>query len=495
MEKTKSKRSIAGCVGLVLPSFLTASLYGVVSSLARDYKVSGGISVGYERYDRQYDKNTDSASVNSSGEVTTTEDLTVLQDDEYDRLRAAPLVAITAISARDEASLRYSPSFRYDYDSYDHDLDHDLSAQVKRFISRDWQLKLTEKYLLTDAVIDQVSAAAETAVQLSDTTGRRKYWTNDLGFVSEYTYWEDSLFSFAYAYGILENIDVDSGSGYENYERHEGLLSVAHRLDSIWRMTVTAGYVRGLYDNVAADQTTAEENIDKDLGEYRASTMLEASLIDHHPLSLSYSYLAVDYDNNSLDTSSLQDVTLGWRWDISKELAVNLGGGPSYQLTEGQTGTWGYNARAGLQYAMEHSSIAVTASHGFDRQNFTGTNDNGLREFSQARVDYQIEIIKDVTLNVFTSYRYEDQEEITGQSAVAADVQATGVDDQIIFETEVFNRQRFLAGTRAGYRFWRWYTVNLSYDYVLQDSEKTGDSYDEHRLILSLSMEKELFSW
>ena len=480
----------------ILPTTLAVAIFGGGSPLfARDYKVDGGVTVGYERYDRRYDKSMSSQTAVGGAEVTTTEDLTALQNDEYDRFRVAPLIAISSLSARDDVTLRYSPSFRYDYEVYDHDVDHDLSAKYNRFLTRNWQLKLSEKYLLTDAVLDQNSDTLTNSVQLSDSTGRRKYWTNNVGFVSEYTYWEDSLFSVGYNFGMLENVDAGTDSNYQNYDRHESSLSVAHRFDSIWKMTATAKYVRGLYDEVTAEKALSGEDIDQDLSEYRASTMLQSSLIDHHPLSLTYSFLQVAYDDATLNTSFLHDVTVGWQWDIAKEFRVNLGGGPSYQETEGQTGNWGYNANAGIKYTLEHSSIGVTATHGFDRQNFTGTNESGLREFSQAQVDYQHEIFQDLAFRVFTSYRYEDQEEITGQKNVTADSGTATADNQIVPEITVFNRQQFTAGSSAGYRFWRYYTVNLSYNYLLQDSEKLKDSYDEHRLILSLSMEQELFAW
>ena len=471
----------------ILSSFLAVTMLGGPSALfAMDYKVEGGISVGYDRYERKYDKGKNSQPATGQAEVTMTEDLTALQNDEYNRFRIAPLVVVTGISARDGLLLRYSPSFRYDYDSSDHDLDHDLTAQFNRFITRDWQLKLSEKYLLTDSVFAQNSNNSTGSIQLSDNTSRRKYWTNDLGFISEYTYWEDSLFSLGYSNDILENVDAKDATGLENYVRHEGSLSVAHRFDSIWKMTVTAKYVRGLFDQVETSNVATEANVARDLSEYRASTLLESSLIAHHPLSLLYNFLEVDYDDTSSPTTFQHDVTFGWKWEVDKGLWVNLGGGPSYQETEGQDGSWGYNANAGLKYTLEHSNIEVKATHGYDRQNFTGTNESGLREFSEARLDYQYQIFKDLSLTLFTSYRYEDQDEVALARNVAGETGMT---------TTVFNRQRYGAGTSAGYRFWQWYTLNLSYEYLLQDSDKTNDSYTDHRLLLTLSMEKELFSW
>lgn len=484
----------------ILPPFLTVAILGwAPSTLARDYKVGGGLTTGYEFYDRQYNKDMSNESESIEGGKTINASA-AHPDERYNRFRIGPLIIVSSASARDELSLNYSPSFRYDYETSDHDVDHNLSAAFKRSITRDWLLKLTERYLLTDTSNTssmQNYTEKSSTVQISDNNGRRKYWTNDVGLVTEYGYWEDSLFSLGYTFGNYRNIDAEKDLNSGDYDRHEGSLSVSHRIDSIWRLTGSGNYVRGLYDVGGGDTVATETNkpSDKNVSEYGASTILESRLIEHNPLSLAYNFFRTDYDAADQSTVDLHDMTAGWLWEISKNFSMSMGGGPSFQKREGGDGNWSYNANAKVKYALEHGSLDFSANHGYQVQNFNGTNENGLSEFSQARLGFNYEILQDVSLGMFTSYRYEDQEEITDQPVVATESATTTEANQIITKTDIFNRQRFAAGTILGYKFARWYAMNLSYDYLLQDSEKVNDSYDEHRLVLSLSVQKELFNW
>lgn len=483
---------------IFLPFVIVSILSSGSPTFATDIKMSGGMSVSYEKYDRQYDKDAQSATTqeNGEGEAAVAIMPRAARDDTYDRFRIAPLIEFAAVTARDDMSLSYSPSFRYDTETSDDDIDHDLNASVKRMITKDWRLLLTENYRLTDRVDDQYVTGADTVVKLSDKGSRRKYWTNSVKLVSEYSYWEGGLFSLGYNYGILENMDVVDNDSYNNYDRHEIQFSVGHRYNSIWQIIIAGGYVRGLYDAVGADERIetglSDEN---DLSEFRASTKLESGLIEHHPLSLGYSYFGVDYDADDRSNGAIHDLTLGWQWLIAKDWTYSLGGGPSYVEKEEQDATWGYNANTSLQYGFEGGSLALSATRGFERQNFTGTDENGLSEFWQSRIDFKYELQRDLAWRLYTAYRYEDQEVVSQRLQGPADSGENAVVAQYTTETDTYNRKRFSVGTGIGYTFWQLYTVALSYDYAVQDSEKVNDSYDEHRLVLTLSMHTDLFNW
>lgn len=498
MRKGTFSRRSAGHVPLIFTSFFAVSIFAWIPlPLAQGIKMSGGLTTSYERYDRWYEKEGGNEQVGEGrGEVATTAPVVALTE-KYNRFRISPMIVLASVSAREELSIQYTPSFRYDYETYNHDVDHDLSARIKQSITSKWLLRLNERFLLTDKSSDQATTGTADTVNLSDTTKRRKYWTNNLGVVSEYGYWQDSLFSLGYTFGNLRNFDVESDSDFEDYDRHSGSASVGHRFDAIWKLTVSSSYVRGLYDNTSLKDTADADaaNLNQDLSEYRAATVLESRFIEHNPLSLAYNYLGVDYDAAERQNQALHDMTLGWQWEISKFFSMNLGAGPSYQESAGQDGTWGYNANAKLKYALERGSVEASANRGYDVQNFTGTGENGRREFWQSRLAFNYEMLQDLSLKMFTQYRYEDQEDITGQTVMSTDSETATEDDQIVIEKDTFNRKRFGAGTSFGYLFSRWYTVNLSYDCLFQDSEKVHDTYDEHRLVLSLSMKKDLLSW
>lgn len=519
-------------VKFILPPVLLVTMVGLVGkSIGRDFKVTGGLSTGYEWYDRRYDDDSGQGSASTDAEATTgtteatepevtiTENLTSLSDDDYSRFRITPLIGLSSVSARDEFEIRYKPSFRYDVDSYDHDIDHDLTASASRYITQNWELSLDEKFVLSDAVDDDSILATSDSTRLSDNEGRRTYWTNEVKLESHYTYWEDSIFSTGYIYKVLTNEDLREGSNYEDYDRHEVFISAAHRFDSIWKLTLTGRYVRGFYEQVGSTVSATDEEVetqqdagseeglvestvatvdqetDNDLREYRAETILESTLIEQHPLSMRYSFYGVDYDDPERSSAAIHDGTLGWKWNVSKDFSFSLGAGPTYQQTEGQDGEWGYNANLGLEYRLERGSLKLTANRGFDRENFSGTDETGLKEYWQSRLEMSYSPLQQLTLSLFASYRYEDQEEITSAEPVVAEGEVPTEESPLLTETEFFNRQRYMAGAKIGYDFGQWYKLSLAYDYTHQDSEREDDSYDDHRATITLSYEQDLFKW
>lgn len=470
MKQMTSSRVIKGSIYILPASLLFSFLTAAPCTAARDLTITGGISSGYEWLDREYDIDDPSAANDN-------------KDDDYSRFRIAPLIEIKSLSARDEILLHYSPSYRYDIDTSEDDVDHDFSAEYNRFITQRWRMLLSDRYRLTDQADDITATDPVGNVQISDDEGRRQYWTNDLSLSSEYTYWEDSVFTLGYTYTIYENTDSGPGNDGQNYDRHSFLASVGHRFNSIWKLSGSGNYIRGLYDESDTAITGIGAGGDDDLTEYGASTMLEWSKIMHHVYSLGYSYSATEYDDSTRDGSTIHNGTLGWQWAVAEDLSINLSGGPSYAKTDGQSGQWGYNANASVQKEIERGSFGLALTHGFDQQNFDGTDENGLQEYSQVRADFNYQLLENVSLGLFSSYRYEDLDTITP-------VPATGG-----LTTETTNEERISAGTNLSYQFMRWYSLALSYSYTQMDSDQINDSYDEHRVALTLSYKKDLFHW
>ena len=495
---SKLKRIFPMCVAVV-------ALTAPGASLARDITLGGGISIGYEVDDRQYDDD-DVVVPADQGQESPPEINN--RDERYSRLRLAPLITLTSLSERDEAILRYSPSFWQDFETSDNNLDHDLLASLDRFISRNWQVRLADRYRLSDVIsnrygdpketdsssdINTTGTATEDTARLSDADNRRRYWTNDLDVFSEYAYREDSKFTVGYRYGILENVE-DEDNTSEDYDRHEVLSDIGHRFNSVWKFSVFGSYVRGLFDETEADISLADEIVEAemDLNEYRAATILQANFLQYHAQSLLYSYYGADYDAEENDDATIHDITLGWRWDISKDVIFGLGAGPTYTKTEGTEGEWGYNGNMSFSYAFERGYINFTAKRGYEVLNFTGNDENGLREFWQSWLRFNYRLMEQLAADLYTGYRYEDEEIITEITPVATESVA---EEEFVTEKETFNRKRFSTGASLGYTFRQLYKFSLSYDYSRQDSEVLDDSFDEHRVVLTLSYETDFFKW
>lgn len=481
-------------------------------TLARDVVVVGGVNVGYEFDDRQYEDD-DEVLADQEQQQTLSDIQTDNKDERYSRLRLGPLVTLTSSAPRDEIKLHYSPKFWYDFENSDNNVDHDLRASLSRYLAPNWQLKLADDYLLTDQhrystdTTDRTAESSDTAtttgdtgttsddtLMLTDTDNRRRYWTNDLSLRSEYEYLHNSQFTLGYRYNILRNIETEERLTYEDYDRHQVTSGVGHRFSPVWKLSVYGSYTRGLYDeNESSTSRPDEEILEKDLDEYDAVMALQEKFLEYHQHTLSYKFYGVEYDAEERNNAYIHDITLGWQWDVSKNTLVGLGAGPSYVKPEDMDGEWQYNANMHFVYSFERGRLRFTAERGYEVFNFTGTDeDNGFREFFQTKLEFDYHLADDLSASLYTGYRNEDQD-VTRITAVT--VEEDAMDENDLTETDTINRERLSAGAGLAYSFWQWYKAILSYDYIRQDSELIDDSFDEHRIALTLSYETELFKW
>jgi hypothetical protein len=513
---------------VILVSAVLALLNQASYAEARDVRVTGGLSTGYDYYDRQQKGSTepvpaeaeqgdeDILPVNSSGD-----------EDDYEKIIVRPMIMFDVLSEKDSLQIRYEPGFDYDFDTEEDEINHKASVSAMRKFSKNWQVELSDNYEIRDdaneigVVEDPTSAegsgsdsAASTPTasspdQLSTNLGRRRYTTNQLQLLSEYDYRPDSLFSLGYTYNLLRNED-DVDLSFQDYDKHDALVALDHRFDAIWRMSLSGHYIRGLYETPALDNpetaaTVAEttdpniepaaliDDLSDDVTEYHTAIGLEYSSIPRHPLGLDYSRVAYDYDSELQDDSEIHNLTLNWQWLYSQHLTFNAGAGPTYVTTDNQDDTWGYNGNLGTDYQLKRGRINFSLLKGMERQNFTGqTIDNGLIEYWDANARFFYNLLESTSLSIFAGYRYEDQDDLP---AVAILDSLTTSSADSADQLETITTKRFSTGCSLRYSFWQWYDLELSYNYADQTSELAADEFDEHQVTLVLSFAKEFFRW
>ncbi|MCP3890762.1 MAG: hypothetical protein GY702_18110, partial [Desulfobulbaceae bacterium] len=151
-----------------------------------------------------------------------------------------------------------------------------------------------------------------------------------------------------------------------------------------------------------------------------------------------------------------------------------LGGGPTYVRTEGGKDEWQPNGYMKFTNNIEHGQLTLGATAGVEQDNFSGTNQQGPVDYWQVDGRFSYDLTVNTTTSVYALYRDEERE------------------DPIIDE---YNIQRITAGADVRYNFLRWYYVSAAYTFTNSESERIQSDYDEHRLYLSLGVEKSLFSW
>lgn len=472
------------------------------SVLARLNTITGGITTSYDYDETKYDREGDVGNALSG------------QDNLTQQLSIGPLFIFETTSSTDGLSVSFNPSFVYDLEGSQSDVNQNFSLTAYRDFTRRLRIELNDNFIYSD---DPQLIRDERSTDFN--RGRRRYWTNDLNTNTTYTYNTESSIGAGYTYKILRNDDTGPG-GYEDYDRHIADLSLQHRINSRWNFSLFTGYTRGLFDppepeRVERTETILEEispgitanvnteQLSNDLSEYEIGSTVNWLHSSRKTFFLSYNFSTTNYEAVLRYNTNLHDLTLGAQYQHTRRLSFNLGAGPSYEKTETFDPNWGYNGHFNLSYDIaERTSFSAGVETGCDQENFSANNntlnrDQGLTEFWNYNIDLSHDITNDLVATLFASYRNENQENILNGfvNTLETEGNIASIDRETFRDKSIFSRKTYETGGSVAYTFLQWYTASLRYTYRTQDSEFLNDSYDEHRVYLTLSFEKELLRW
>ncbi len=477
IKKSKHITALAAMVLLMSP----AICHSRVNSLI------GGVSVGLDYDDRRND--------------------TV---DKYRRLILSPQIQFRSLSEKDSFRLRLAPSIKYDLEDSGTDWDSNLNVSADRFMTKSWQMGVSNTFLRSDynnssnRDINPIVTADNTVVtdpktgeievlpsttepQLSSDRGRRRYWRNTLGIYSNLFYHEGSLLRMDANYIALRNDNNNNNfSGGQDYDRYTAGLRDEHRFNAKWKSKVEGRYVRGIFDssNNSSTSSSVDNVLSDNLQEYHLGLGLENDSIANNPLSANYNYIATRYDDNTDNDNDIHQARFTWRRDYSPRLYTKIGGGPSYEKTKGQDATWTTNGLAEVNYLVEHGFANFRVERKYDVDNFSGSGQRGAVKSWETRLAGGYQLQKDLSLSGRLSYINEDRQETvnTSPGGTTSDIRD-------------FNRKRYIAGTILSYTFWQYYNASIDYTFTKQDSELAGDSYNDHRVLLTISWMREMLRW
>ncbi len=461
---------------------------------ARQTIVIGSLGFGYDFWERDYEGDGESGAITNPDE-----------GDKRD-YTAKPEIEVRSLGIHDTLSLRYAPVFKYDDLDAETETDHYLVAKGQRFLTKAWYMALADTFVLSDDPVrygvpfagpglvdegDEVAAEEEAADEITLDLGRRRYWTNDLVFKTGYTYAEDSDVGLGYKFRVLRNDSDDdpAGAGYDEYDRHEFSGFWNCSLNPFLGTVMDLRYIKGLYEDQA--DPAGGPSVSQDLEEYRAGFGLEYTKDVSNVFPLMYRYLGTRYEDLRPD-NHVHELSAGWNHAFDKHSRLDIGAGPSYVDTEDLDGEWGYNAFLNYSRAFQHGSISALASKRYDPRNFTGSDDAGLVDTTDLRLNASYRFTPELSSTVYGSYRYEDILEPQGNYYLAALGDRDPMSEQDIGDVS-YSRESFSVGARLEYTFLRWFIASIGYRYFEQDGDLARDSYSDHRVTFLISASRELW--
>ncbi len=461
MNGFKFPTKIAALTVLAMMSYPAGS-YARVNSLV------GGLSTGYD-----YSPSSDEGDNDN---------------DRYESVFLSPLLLFTSSSEVDNFTLQASPSVKYSLEDYNWDWDSNVRVSADRFFTKDWQMGISNHYLVSDYFEsgDDTSSnpanpseevVAPSDPDLSGDRGRQRYWRNTLGLFNNYVYREDSSVRLDLGYVVLRN-DGSSNNDNEEYDRYLASLRNEHRYNAIWSSIADFQFVYGDFkDNNNSDE------LSDDLEEYRLLLGLDNESILHNPISLTFDYIGARYDESEQDDDDIYQMRLTWRRDYSPRLYTRLGAGPSYSKVEGQDGEWGGNGIAELHYeALEHGFFNLRGEKIYSVDNFSGSDESGQVDTWAATLSAGYQLHQDINWSGRFTYRYEDREELDPRPGDPNN-------------TDSYNDDVYIAGTGLRYSFSQFYTASVDYTWTKRDSDYPGNDYEDQRVVLTLSWQQELLKW
>ncbi len=474
-----------------------AVLFNISLVEARLNSFSSGITTGYRYVETHYDRA-----------------LTREEDQIRNEFRIGPVFLLESSSPLDQLLISYNPTYIYDFKGNRDYLNHDAYLGCFREFTSRFRIDLSDQFIASD------DPNLITSDNISNyNSSHKRYWTNYFNIKSRYKYNLASEFGAGYTYEILRNNDTGF-YGYEDYDKHIADVFLEHHINASWDMAASASYTRGIFDppdqrivdgivtglELLSDGITDDVETNKlsnDLSEYRASASLFWSASATKTLHVTYSYSASNYDALLRHNTNLHNLTFGAEYQYSPYLSFALGGGPSYEKTESFDDRWDYNAFFNFDYQIaQHTFFSGSIAKGYDQENFSSNNsqlgrDQGLTSFWEYRLDFTHQLWRDLNFNLFVSYRDEHQENLLHGivNSVEGEVDIQSLDREELREESVFNRDSYRAGSSLSYTFLEYWSSAVSYFYRRQNSGLINDSYEEHQVYLTLSVQKEIIRW
>ncbi len=403
--------------------------------------IKGGVSL-----EHGYDSNINREPENEVYESTTT---------------LSPSLDYVRKGRRASFSLGYAPGFVYSYLTEDLRIDHMATAGYEHALTRKLRLDFSNRFVRTQDPYE-IGEGVGVGVEISDRRGRRTYWSNNFSAGGSYTYGEQRVVQMGYQNSVLENRE----GTYSDYVRHSPSASVSHRINHQWDTRLVYGFERGYFDEPR--DTDISEDLTRNSGDF----YLYYSITPFTRVFSHLGYSRTDYDEKP-DDYEVYTASAGAEHQYSRSFSLSADVGVSMVERKYFPDEEALYLSARADKKWQRTSWYLGASGGLDAQEFTGVSDLGLSRYWSVSTGIDRDLMRSVNGSVNFSYR----------------------EDTYLERDPAADERHFEASARISWSFARWYRIYGRYIFVTRDADIDSDNYDDHRVFVGISAEKDLFRW
>ena len=178
-----------------------------------------------------------------------------------------------------------------------------------------------------------------------------------------------------------------------------------------------------------------------------------------------YNHIYRDFDG-ATDDYMVYEPSLGFTYDIERDINLLVRAGYFYQDPDEGDNTSGFSGETRLLKLWRKARLEVAAEGGYDRTDSTSEN-LGFEKYYQG--------------STFLTYQFTQR--------ISADLNALYRNTK--FEDTADDREDdlFLGGAGLTLQALEWMYIRAGYQYRDRDSNRDGDSYDEHRGQITISLQ------
>ncbi|MGV8048750.1 MAG: outer membrane beta-barrel protein [Anaerolineaceae bacterium] len=359
-------------------------------------------------------------------------------------------------------TLAYDPSFAYYARGTDGGGDlatrHAAELTAWNQFARHSRVDFRDLYTMTD---DPTSTLEPTFVRTDqpsppiDTTIRRSresYSTNFANAGFRHDFGRNDSVTLNYTHTILINDDPT----IEDNTTNVPALGLTYWFSPRYGIDLRARYTRGDY---SVQEGTPSDSINETF----LSSRFLRRLSPHFDVFLQQILTDTDYDGDTPDYR-IYDTTAGVDYHLSETVFFTLSGGYFYRTGDEGDPVSGHVLRGDMAKRFSRGSVRLSGGSGYD-QAFFGAENLGFTKYDEAALAGTYEFSRLMVGEASASYRRSEY---------------TDVEDRE--DTTI----TFLAGLTYRFRPWLFGAIRFTHNKV--DSSLEVDSYDENRVILSVTM-------